>query len=283
MLVTPLPGVNLNVLLEQLRQLGFGVSNIKSGLHDGKYSAYIGWVSKAVRALRHQVRAADLDRLVLTRRYWLLQSLNPVPNSSGFGATIELLDTEIDDRGEAIEQAVAALQGEMTRWSGPDVLVVADTSFYLNHKNTLERLDLAVVLASRHCPVRLLVPMVVIDELDRLKQSGKTPTRTRARLTLRTLDQLLADPTKREELAGADWTDVDNHGGLPRGQVTVEVVFDPPAHARLPSNDQELIDRAVAVATLAERPVEFLTYDTGQSMRARAAGLTVRKLDRPTD
>jgi len=66
--------------------------------------------------------------------------------------------------------------------------------------------------------------------------------------------------------------------------VTVEVVFDPPAHARLPSNDQELIDRAVAVATLAQKPVEFLTYDTGQGMRARAAGLTVPQLDpQPAD
>jgi hypothetical protein len=39
-----------------------------------------------------------------------------------------------------------------------------------------------------------------------------------------------------------------------------------------------MIDRAVAVEPLAARKVTLLTYDTGQSMRARMAGLPVVKL-----
>ena len=61
----------------------------------------------------------------------------------------------------------------------------------------------------------------------------------------------------------------------------MELVFDPPGHIRLPINDDEIIDRALAVEPLAARRVTLLTYDTGQSMRAQAAGMPVKKLTKP--
>jgi hypothetical protein len=59
---------------------------------------------------------------------------------------------------------------------------------------------------------------------------------------------------------------------LTRSEVTIELVFDPPGHTRLPINDDEIIDRALAIATLADRNVTLLTYDTGQSTRHVALG-----------
>jgi hypothetical protein len=47
---------------------------------------------------------------------------------------------------------------------------------------------------------------------------------------------------------------------------------------RLPIEDDEIIDRALAVQPLVDRPVTLITYDTGQSTRARKAGLQVVKL-----
>ncbi len=66
--------------------------------------------------------------------------------------------------------------------------------------------------------------------------------------------------------------------GLTRGEVTIELVFDPPGHVRLPGNEDEIIDRALAVEPLADRKVTLLTYDTSQSTRARNAGLRIVKL-----
>ncbi len=244
-----------------MRDLQMRISNIRGETSDQKYIHYVTWASDAVWMLRMQVSKIDIDRLVLTRRHWLLHSLNPIPNSTGFDSTLALLNTEIDDRAAALEQASSTLAREIERWSGPDALVVADTSFYLHHDHSLDQLDLSTLLATREQTVRLLVPMVVIDELDRLKESAKA--RTRARTTLRTLDGLLSDPATPAILNDADWSTVDA-GGLPRGRVTIEVVFDPPAHVRLPSEDQELVDRTACVAVLAAKPVIFLTYDTGQ-------------------
>src|SRR6185437_17047943 len=63
-----------------------------------------------------------------------------------------------------------------------------------------------------------------------------------------------------------------------RGEVTLELLYDPPGHIRLAINDDEIIDRAVAIQPLANRDVTLITYDTGQSTRARKAGLKAVKL-----
>ena len=92
------------------------------------------------------------------------------------------------------------------------------------------------------------------------------------------------NPTSQPTLRAADFSALDNRtGGIPRGEVTAEILFDPPGHARLPINDDEIVDRAVAVKALAGRQVTMLTYDTNQSMRARAAGLAVVKIPMPTE
>lgn len=170
MLITPLPGADRQILLDALRELGRRVGNLRGGMHEAKFPGYIGWANNAARVLRHQIRAIDIDRMVLTQRYWLLQSLNPVPNSNAFGSIIDLLETEIDERVAAFEEGSSALARQIERWSGPDVFVVADTSFYIQHTHPLDHLDFATLLATRHEPVRLLVPIIVIDELDGLKQ-----------------------------------------------------------------------------------------------------------------
>ncbi len=60
--------------------------------------------------------------------------------------------------------------------------------------------------------------------------------------------------------------------------MTLEILLDPPGHARLPINDDEIVDRAVTVQTTAGRDVTLITYDTGHASRGRVAGLEVRKL-----
>jgi hypothetical protein len=63
--------------------------------------------------------------------------------------------------------------------------------------------------------------------------------------------------------------------------VRAEVVLDPVGHVRLPIDDDEIVDRAAAIQTLAGRKVYFVTYDNGAAMRANHAGLKVLKLSTP--
>ena len=66
-----------------------------------------------------------------------------------------------------------------------------------------------------------------------------------------------------------------------RGAVLMDILYDPPRHERLPINDDEIIDRALAAQGLAGTPVTLLTYDTSQAARGRHAGLAVNKLAKP--
>ena len=71
---------------------------------------------------------------------------------------------------------------------------------------------------------------------------------------------------------------VPGEDGLTRSEVSSELSFDPSGHVRLPIDDDEIIDRALAIEPLADGKVTLLTYDTGQFTRARNAGLQVVKL-----
>jgi hypothetical protein len=135
--------------------------------------------------------------------------------------------------------------------------------------------------------------------LDGLKQRGNTRhVKWRAGYTLAVIDRVFADTTAPGWLRKGDVSTTDSvppevlksfppeitaamaSGGIQRSDVTIELLFDPPGHVRLPIKDDEIVDRALAVEPLAGRKVTLLTYDTGQSTRARNAGLQVVKLSK---
>jgi predicted ribonuclease YlaK len=160
--------------------------------------------------------------------------------------------------------------------------VVADTSFCIQHPQEIDDLDLGEHLGIRDQPIHLLVPILVVDELDSLKQAKDGNVRGRARRTLAILDRVLSDPTAWGVLRREDFSPLQV-GGIPSGEMTVELVLDPPGHVRLPINDDELVDRTVAFQALAAQKITMLTYDTGQSTRARAAGPRAVKIAQPPE
>jgi len=122
----------------------------------------------------------------------------------------------------------------------------------------------------------------VIEELDGLKQRGDTQARWRAGYTLRILNDVLTNPKEPARLRAADSSALQT-GGIPRGEISVELLFDSPGHVRLPVNDDEIIDRLLAAQAIAGRPLTLITYDTSQSFKARAAGLRVIRLPMPIE
>jgi hypothetical protein len=132
MLVRPLPGVDRDDLLKELTRLQRLVGNASSaaiGSHTNEplYTAYIAWVDDAVQSLRGRVNSEDVDRLVLTKRYWLLQSMEiyayQVPG---------MLRTEIGEREVALGDAARLLADQIKHWSREAVFVVLDTSVCFN-------------------------------------------------------------------------------------------------------------------------------------------------------
>jgi len=55
-----------------------------------------------------------------------------------------------------------------------------------------------------------------------------------------------------------------------RGDVHLDVLLDEPGHRRLPIADDEIVDRAVAIATVAGREGRLVTDDVGRRKRCNA-------------
>jgi hypothetical protein len=120
-------------------------------------------------------------------------------------------------------------------------------------------------------PVRLVVPLVVVEELDAQKRHPHGKVREAARDILRHLRDLPRVSTD----AFADVLRLDD-------RVTVEILLDDRAHIRLPVNDAEIIDRAVYLRSVfpASARVILVSGDLSMEFRAAGAGLEARHVAR---
>lgn len=281
-LIAPLPGVSREHLRDSLHQLWGEATNIRNGTYGSgpqQLAQYLKWTSGAVKVLANQVKPADIDRLILTRGYErLLTLMSPVASTETVSVMNEMLNVELSQRVNDLEAARNSLNDAISRWSDSALFVMPDTSVYIEHENKLADLDFAQLVADQRFPntrLVVLVPIVVIDELDRLKdRSSNRDVKWRAGHALGFMYEKLKDvdhPALIQPPESQKW----------RGPVVMELILDPPGHVRLPIEDDEIVDRAQSMGALTESRVTLITFDTGQSLRARSAGISVKKLTKP--
>ncbi len=105
---------------------------------------------------------------------------------------------------------------------------------------------------------RLIVPILVIEEIDALKRDHNGPVSGRARSVLRRLWELhAADPAQS--------------AALPCSAATVELCLDDPWHVRRPVNNDEIIQRAVTISEIAGRDTLLAAGDHSMPYRAGLA------------
>ncbi|WP_247615814.1 PIN domain-containing protein [Streptomyces sp. MK37H] len=231
---------------------------------------YLEWATESARMLRSQISGRDLDQLVFTDRYRdLLGSCGTLAGTAQQRLVNGLVQLEVAERIEAFEAAVAALDTRIGRWSQREVFVVADSSFYIQNEVKLAVVGLPEVLdVPRRQFVRLLFPIVVVDELDDLKDASKQRARWRAAHTLGLLDGVLNGGTHGVLHEGEHTVrDGETRGQAQRGDRPRS-----PGHVRLDRPDVEIIDRTVAIQGPARRDVRLLTCDASQHTAAAAVG-----------
>jgi hypothetical protein len=280
MLLSLQRGADRDEVLKNLREVRSAATDLMSKRASGSayqwLIAYLEWAGNVVQVLQDQVSAADVDRLIFTRGYERL--LSAAGNMTSTYADIQevlrgLVSLELGQRINAFMKVIEDLNRRIGQWSGNNSYVMADTSVYMQHEHKLRDVDFA-----DHLPgwqdklVRVLVPVIILDELDGLKRKGDPRQTWRAGYTLAVIDDIFAE---RHRIPGKLR---DPASDRTRGGVLMEILYDPPGHFRLPINDDEIISRTVAAQALAGKPVTFLTFDTSQAMRARSAGLATIKL-----
>ncbi|MEW2592714.1 PIN domain-containing protein [Micromonospora aurantiaca] len=183
-----------------------------------------------------------------------------------------LINQQLSERADDLQAAIDDLQQQTQRFAGEDLLVVLDTNVFMHHPQEIEYLDVHGMIYRAFEPLRVVVPMVVVDELDRLKRTGDGKGRARARYAVAYIDRIY-------RTGGLIRPANLSHDETARGMLKLDVLFDSPGHVRQPQADDEIVDRAVALQTLAGRPVHLVTYDTGMAMRALNSGLKDIKLE----
>jgi rRNA-processing protein FCF1 len=140
---------------------------------------------------------------VLTRRYELLLAEADSSETAVQGVVTSLVSAELDERADAFDAAIKDLKEQITRWATPGMLVLPDSSFYIRHPQKLEDADIPKAVNADGHPIHLIVPIAVIDELDRLKETKDNNARWRVGYTLAVIDRLFQNTTKAAQLRAA--------------------------------------------------------------------------------
>lgn len=265
-------------LAEALVAAATAGTNRLSGTPSDIVNGYLTWVSDQVRMLQARLTTDDLDRLLTSPRYWATLS-NPL----GVPSTVSAVLEEIQHRARLMNAAVAELTDASEAWRPVDGaftnLVVVDTNFWVEQETSFDANDWHEVVNSADGPsapamedeLRLVIPMVVIDELDGLAHKGQLRSKVIG-ATRWLYGHLGSDPGRSATLSAATES---------RGVVTLQLVFEPHSHVRLPNNDDEIVETAVRLRDFLGHPAKqvfFVTYDAGAAFRAGQAGLMPRLL-----
>jgi predicted ribonuclease YlaK len=152
----------------------------------------------------------------------------------------------------------------------PGKIVIYDTNS-LMHYLPPNQIDWTEVFG-KPLPLRLVVPLCVVAELDDKAHIGSEEMALRARSASKAIRAILQGAP-----AGKAVPVVNTR---PSRQVvtTLEVLPEEVGHNRFPQVDDEIIDRAKFLAGIVGQTATILTHDYNMELRAQAAGVDVAQL-----
>jgi rRNA-processing protein FCF1 len=251
----------LDVLLNELRNLP-GRSAVSANVWETfrrRQQDYMTWINNAESQLGNFIDELRIDSLLHTRGHWAIREAHP---QTPWPA--HLIESEIRLQKATLERIAEDLKRRIERATGAaGHIAVVDTHLLL-HFLPPEQVDWKEVVGVE--PVRLFLPITVVDELDELKYTGKDRVRGKARAALTNLERAVGPR---------------GSPGRVREGVTIEVELAFSDDPRDPDADRSIISVCVELEQLAGKPtsVSLVTGDAG--MRLRAAQRDVRVVAMP--
>jgi hypothetical protein len=234
---------------------------------------YFKLVDQAERALRSVFADGELASALHSERYWHIRRYWDSRPTAYIGTEdekqwkerdsqiVSLMEGELRGQLERLQTALAHLKLFMPLVYPSPSLLVLDTNVFVHFDPFREEIDQAkwceVVQMPKGAEFRLIVPVVVLDELDRRAHSGDRNVNRRARAALSHLDPFVDDLLTTEPKVirpGACW-------------MTVEILPDAPSHQRQADADTELLDRAEFLFQITGQKVRLVTADRGMRVR----------------
>jgi len=245
-----------------------GNASVEGNTAGARRDAFLTWCDNwGTRQLGNHFSPTEALFAELSESYWRLV-MAPSASERQLNGIISRECTEWDSR---LARLAADLEGSIASLLWPGHLVVLDTSALMEGAFFMDYDWHALEGSLREGPIRLILPYLVVEELDDLKRHRDGRQKAQARKVLSNLwDLHRANPAVAAALPGSP-------------DVTVEVLLDGDWHQRRPNNDGEIIDQAVAIGELAGRPVILAAGDYTQLYRAAPAGLSAVLMPRPDE
>lgn len=243
------------------------------------FDQYIKWANSQVRMFAGLISARDVGELFQTRGYWSLRSSDPSSLGDNLTATVQ---REMEWQKHAIEVAADELRDERKRWHGQaksPIALILDTGVVEAFADQLLEADWHKLADVRpHHFLYLVVPRVVLDELDRHKQSRDNGAqskarRMKARAAIKSLWAMFGAKNKFPTFC--------REYKIPAEQGAFELLSDDINHAQLSDPDAELLARSRTLTAFL--PVKVVTFDTGMALRGMASGIDVVLASAPDD
>jgi PIN domain len=219
---------------------------------------YGAWTEQAGRRLRAVFGAGEIASRLRGEKYWIIIASNPESSR-----TVSMLHTELNELTMAYMYAANELRSLKARLpSGLGRCLVLDTNDFLHFQRFVD------IPWSRLYGkgAWVVVPHVVLDEIDRKSYQEGVKMRRRARKVYHDFEYIL------------DHADANGYAKLTDGTLCM-ILTDEPGHQRLPNNDDEIVARAKFLQQgLPPGTVTIITGDIGMRARALAQHLQAEKL-----
>jgi hypothetical protein len=250
------PGVNPELAAVVLRSLADRARHASVAGHEWYQvrDAYLVWVEAVESQLSSITADFALIAGVQNEHYWRLQDL-----SARFARPDPMIQAELARQCERFEALAEELQQRHDLVSkAPGSIAVVDTNVLLHYQPPAQVPWPPIVGGS---PVRLVIPLCVVEELDLKKWGDNKKLAARARNLLPSLQRTLG------------------RGGRPgvlRDAVTVEVpVPSRPRHRPIDA-DEEILATCEELTLFSRTPAILITGDTSMTIRAEASTIPVK-------
>ena len=219
---------------------------------------YENWAGEVIRKLREVFVSSELTARVRGEKYWIIVASDP-----GSPRTASMMHSELSDLAQEfmyVANELRELQGRFAGRSGR--CLVLDSNDFLHY----ERFDNIPWSTIYRKNAWVVVPHVVLDEIDRKSYEEGSKVRKRARGAYKLLEGIFGR------------IDSEGYTTLRDGSSCL-IMADDPGHRRMPNNDDEIVARAAFLQqALNPGQVTIITRDIGMRARAMAQGLRAESL-----
>jgi hypothetical protein len=256
------PGTTIDQAVMLLDRLAVNVSGEvhrpARTVEELRYS-YVGWASSAERELLGVLARSDVSRIFENSRHRDICS-----SASSVGGHLRvLISDEVTAKSAELREIASELKAArdgMRR--APGCPTIIDTNVLLECNRPDQVKWASIVEHEQHEPVRLILPLRVIEEVDAKKYASTDRIQSAASKILRWLERLLSD---------------SGCGPVPVGgpdDTTIEILLADRPRYRPSDADEEILDVCGEVQLLTGR-AKLVTADLGMRLRARAESVDI--------